>query len=211
VDEDDSSSSTTSSDESLYALFVLLILIPPLAVLAYACSGTDFPSSQWKLYLTWRFAHSNPHVLLLYMPREARNNLRAELFKPREPAALPAATESATTGDKDDKEEVDDLKKEKEALQLAEAPGPSSSEDKAGAPGPSTSDEAGAPGPSTSDAPGTSDAPAPTSGKAPAPSPGSGKAKAPAAPPAGEAALGDETSEVPKGKAPAAGERVEKI
>ena len=58
---------------------VLLVLLCPLYFMAYAYAAFG---SKWKDYLSYRFSHSNPSVSVFYMPKEARDILRAELYEP---------------------------------------------------------------------------------------------------------------------------------
>ena len=58
---------------------VLLVLLCPLCFVAYAYAAFG---SKWKDYLNYRFSHSNPSVSVFYMPKEARDILRAELYEP---------------------------------------------------------------------------------------------------------------------------------
>ena len=49
----------------------------PLCFVAYGCIAFG---SKWRLYLRYRFSHSEPSVSFFYVPKEARDNLRVELF-----------------------------------------------------------------------------------------------------------------------------------
>ena len=56
---------------------VLLVLLCPLCLVAYACARFG---SKWKLYLRYRLSHSNPSVSILYLHKDARDDLRTQLF-----------------------------------------------------------------------------------------------------------------------------------
>ena len=58
---------------------VLLVLLCPLCLVAYA--GERF-GSRWKLYLRYRLSHSSPNLSILYLHKEARDDLRIQLFEP---------------------------------------------------------------------------------------------------------------------------------
>ena len=58
---------------------VLLVLLCPLCLVAYACARFG---SQWKLYLRYRLSHSNPSLSILYLHKDARDDLRTQLFEP---------------------------------------------------------------------------------------------------------------------------------
>ena len=58
---------------------VLLVLLCPLCLVAYACARF---SSQWKLYLRYRLSHSNPSLSPAYLRKDARDDLRNQLFEP---------------------------------------------------------------------------------------------------------------------------------
>jgi len=62
-------------DDLLYLLFLLLLLIP-IAWLMYVCIRYK---GQERTYFKWRFSHSNPYVMWLYVPKERRDELWAEL------------------------------------------------------------------------------------------------------------------------------------
>ena len=80
---------------------VLLVLLCPLCLVAYAWARFG---SQWKLYLRYRLSHSNPKLSILYLHKDARDDLRTQLF---EPAAsrkenVPVAQSSARTAPEED-------------------------------------------------------------------------------------------------------------
>ena len=58
---------------------VLLVLLCPLCLVAYACARFG---SQWKLYLRYRLSHSNPRMSIFYLHKDARDDLRTQLFEP---------------------------------------------------------------------------------------------------------------------------------
>eukprot|EP00964_Phaeocystis_antarctica_P082729 scaffold51947_cov63-Phaeocystis_antarctica.AAC.2 len=66
-----------------YTSLVLLILCSFLLVLLYpffAAYGYAEFRSEWKLYLRYRFSHSNSSISLFYILKETRDSLHAELY-----------------------------------------------------------------------------------------------------------------------------------
>ena len=68
--------STGGNDDELSA-FALLAL--PLLFVMYVAIRHG-PSGNIQNYINWRFSHSSPNVLFLYSPKDARDELHAELF-----------------------------------------------------------------------------------------------------------------------------------
>jgi len=64
------------TNQGLWAL-VLLVFLCPLCFLAY---GFIAFGSKARVHRRYRLSHSNPSVSFLYMPKEARDNLRSELY-----------------------------------------------------------------------------------------------------------------------------------
>lgn len=95
------------------------MLLFPLCFLAYAYAAFG---SKWQLYLRYRFSHSKPSVSLLYMPKEARDNLRAELYDPGSKSS-PSSSDSES-GDKNDKKQASSAASEAPSAS-SEAPGTS--------------------------------------------------------------------------------------
>ena len=60
-------------------LVLLCPMLCPLCLVAYACARFG---SQWKLYLRYRLSHSNPSLSILYLHKDARDDLRTQLFEP---------------------------------------------------------------------------------------------------------------------------------
>merc|ERR1719324_776280 len=73
--EDPHTTDDDDDDELLYLLFLLLLLIP-IIWLMYVCIRYR---GQERTYFKWRFSHSNPYVMWLYVPKERRDELWAEL------------------------------------------------------------------------------------------------------------------------------------
>ena len=81
---------------------VLLFLLCPLSLVAYACARFG---SQWKLYLRYRLSHSNPSLSILYLHKDARDDLRTQLFEPEasRKEAQSSAQSSARTASEETK------------------------------------------------------------------------------------------------------------
>lgn len=71
----DQKDDVTAEDDAKYASFVVLLI--PLLCCCYICIKYD---GKVGAYLKYRTSHSNPHVLLFYMPKEARMELAELLF-----------------------------------------------------------------------------------------------------------------------------------
>lgn len=132
IGDETEKSTSADDDDGLLALLVLLILLCPLGCAVYVCFR--FPGRK-RLYLRYRFSHSNPHVLFFYVPEEARGRMRSVLYGRKFAESVDV---NVTKTHPDLKQDIDT----KEDVDLAKG-----KSIEAGAPGPST--EAGAPGPST--------------------------------------------------------------
>ena len=56
--------------------WALLLLLLPVLCLGYVCFR--YPSNV-GLWFKYRFSHSNPVVILLYVPKEAREEMRRRM------------------------------------------------------------------------------------------------------------------------------------
>ena len=72
----DEETGITSQEKKQMALLALLVLLCPLLCCVYICVQYDGKVGK---YLSWRFSHTNPFILVGYMPKERRDALWQEI------------------------------------------------------------------------------------------------------------------------------------
>lgn len=70
----------TSREKKQMALLALLVLLLPILCCVYICVQYDGKVGK---YLSWRFSHTNPFIVVGYMPKERRDALWAEIKAPK--------------------------------------------------------------------------------------------------------------------------------
>ena len=93
----DEETGVTSQEKKQMALLALLVLLCPLLCCVYICVQYDGKVGK---YLSWRFSHTNPFVLVGYMPKERRDALWAEIKAPKghrsEPERMDSMSKSSS-------------------------------------------------------------------------------------------------------------------
>ena len=93
----DEETGVTSKEKKQMALLALLVLLCPLLCCVYICVQYDGKVGK---YLSWRFSHTNPFVLVGYMPKERRDALWAEIKAPKghrsEPERMDSMSKSSS-------------------------------------------------------------------------------------------------------------------
>ena len=93
----DEETGITSQEKKQMALLALLVLLCPLLCCVYICVQYDGKVGK---YLSWRFSHTNPFVLVGYMPKERRDALWAEIKAPKghrsEPERMDSMSKSSS-------------------------------------------------------------------------------------------------------------------
>ena len=74
------SSISSSEEEGAMALLALLALLPPMLCMVYV--AIQYSGKECK-YLSYRFSHTNPFIVVGYMPKERRDALWAEIKAPK--------------------------------------------------------------------------------------------------------------------------------
>ena len=99
VSEEEENVSTGGDDDDDLAALVLLAL--PVLFFLYVAVRYG-PSGNFHNYINWRFSHSNPHMLMGYRPKEARDELEAQLFSKVKKFTKDDMTTSTTDAPKKD-------------------------------------------------------------------------------------------------------------
>ena len=93
----DEETGITSQEKKQMALLALLVLLCPLLCCVYICVQYDGKVGK---YLSWRFSHTNPFILVGYMPKERRDALWAEIKAPKghrsEPERMDSMSKSSS-------------------------------------------------------------------------------------------------------------------
>ena len=93
----DEETGVTSQEKKQMALLALLVLLCPLLCCVYICVQYDGKVGK---YLSWRFSHTNPFILVGYMPKERRDALWAEIKAPKghrsEPERMDSMSKSSS-------------------------------------------------------------------------------------------------------------------
>mmetsp|Transcript_47094 Transcript_47094/g.112918 ORF Transcript_47094/g.112918 Transcript_47094/m.112918 type:complete len:138 (-) Transcript_47094:175-588(-) len=74
-------SSISTEEKGAMALLALLVLLPPMLCMVYV--AIQYSGKECK-YLSYRFSHTNPFIVIGYMPKERREALWAEIKAPKE-------------------------------------------------------------------------------------------------------------------------------
>lgn len=123
---DESNVASEEADVSLLALLLLLIPLCPILFIVYVFNR--YPGRE-RLYLKWRFSHTNPFFVSGYMPKERRDALWAEVNKKsgtEPPSGGPGVHLTASASEKVLYASKSSSQVELQVNTTASAPGPSS-------------------------------------------------------------------------------------
>ena len=95
---EDESEITDTEKNGLVGLLALLVLLPPLLCVGYVLTRY---SGKVPAYLSYRFSHTNPFIVVGYMPKERRDALWAEIKAPKAPKFVTSASAEAVVAEKD--------------------------------------------------------------------------------------------------------------